>query len=123
MKNIILNILLFPFEVIYQACDFFSYRRKQLGNLLTFGQYCVGGYSGKLKIITQSSLLIYVSEHSHIDNKYLRKMKVYKYWIEDNTLIIKVFTNEKLIKKYQTSLIVLQIKERLKKNKGGKEWH
>ena len=116
---LIIWILIFPFEMIYHVyyyfTDIYFYRARQLGNLLKFGKPGIGGYIGKLKILTSSGIIIYDGERSLSNNAYLNKMKVCRFWVENDVLFVEVFGNEKLIKKYQTSLIVLQIKERLKK--------
>ena len=85
----------------------------QLKYLLTFGRSGIGGYDGKLKVGTNKNNIIYETDDcdlfwklgvcvdgKEMNIKYLLKMKVYNYWIEDDYLFVKVFKNDKLIKKH-----------------------
>ena len=120
--NVIGWIVLFPLYWVFVApynyyCMLRGYRKK-LSLFLDFGRVCIGGYSGKLRIGTTHAnkdlLFESVKEgYNTIDDgfqmyeenrlsKYLLKMKVYDYQIdEDGYLHIKVFRNDKLIKKFK----------------------
>ena len=109
-------LLLSPLSYIYIATD----KRIRLGHFLSFGRDVIGGYSGKLRVGTthKKEDIIFETDgyNTMLDNfqcgkesqlnKYLLEMKVYDFRIdEEGYLHIKVFTNEKLLKKCNDTLV------------------
>jgi hypothetical protein len=62
------------------------------------------GYDGKLKIGTNINNIIWSTDY-YIANddlpKAIQKMRVYSFWVKDGALFIKVYRNNKLIKKLE----------------------
>lgn len=117
LLNIVLWLILLPFYVLISPYLWYRFLKGydvRLSRFLTYGRDIIGGYRGKLKIGTNIHNIIYETEDFDIfgnvfkwvdnNNKninYLLKMRVYKYWIENDYLFIKVFKNEKLIDKHK----------------------
>lgn len=122
--NTLVWIAMLPFVFIlspYMWYKTFTGKELQLFYLLSFGRTTIGGYTGKLKVGTNMNNVIYETNDcdlfwrfgSFVDGgekniKYLLKMKVYNYWIEDDYLFVKVFKNDKLIKKHQDNYKILK---------------
>ena len=114
--NIILIIISLPMFILlspYIWFRFFTSQNINLFRFLTYGRTLIGGYHGKLKIGTNINNVIYETENFDIEGKpfnwiddenrnitQLLKMRVYCYWVENDYLFIKVFRNDKLIKKH-----------------------
>lgn len=113
--NVVVWLLILPFYVIISPYLWYRHLRgfdMRLFGFLTYGRPLIGDYCGRIKVCTHSNNSIYESDSFCIlgkigkwhdfDNKnitQLLKMKVYNYWVEDDYLIVKVYTNDKLINK------------------------
>lgn len=108
--NFILFIILLPIIIIR-----IFLMNGRVDWFLAYGRAIIGGYDGKLKIGTNSNNVIYENNNFNGFNTEdkntpeempiaLRRMNVYNYWIDDDGyLFIKVFYNEKKLKKMYKS--------------------
>lgn len=120
--NLLFCILYLPITILLSPIIWYRFIRgytERLSIFLTFGRPVIGGFSGKLKVGTKLSNVIYQSDNfdiwgnpfNYTDNekrklKHLLKMRVYNFWLEDDYLFVKVYHNDKLIEKFNRDNIV-----------------
>lgn len=90
-------------------------RGERVSDLLTTGKYLFGGFSGKISIvITKKDESLYTGKWSYPSSalkKALSKITVYDYWIEDDTLVIRIHNWYSEIKAFKKALAAIPATE------------
>jgi len=111
--NLISWVLILPLFILMSPYVWYRTMRgfgERLSIFLNFGREVIGGFRGKIKIGTNPEDILYENDNyniltlNHEPRKQLRhllKMRVYCFYTVDDYLFIKVFYNDKLIKKFK----------------------